>query len=331
MKRKLMFLGLAIIGLASCNGGFKTAPGGLVYNIAVDKSGPSIQPGDFIAVNVTLKNDADSVLGSTYESGIPSMQIFQKSRQKGDIFEGIALLSEGDSAIIKTNIDSMYKGHQRPATLKGKYQVYLVKVVKVIPKGNLSEQVFQGRAQAYYNSVMEAFKKNAKDSEPGKIKKYIADNKLNVTKTDSGLYYQVTQQGSGIKPTDGDTVVVNYVLRFITGKVVETSIKSEAIKNKLQINPMNPYKPIHLTLGARGMIKGWDEGMRLLNKGSKAVFVIPSALAYGDGGNQGIPPFSPLVFDIELVDIIHPNPNAPKPVVPPMPMQLQKQIQATKK
>jgi FKBP-type peptidyl-prolyl cis-trans isomerase len=312
-----MFLALAAIGLASCNGGFKKGDGGMLYNIVNDKSGPSIQPGDFISVNLILKTDADSVVGSTYEIGHPFMTLMQKPQVKGDLYSGLLMLSEGDSAIVKLNIDSANKGRPRPPGEKGKYQVYIVKVEKVIQKGNLSDQVFSGRYMDYVKTLTEA----AKKEEPIKIEKYIKANNLNVTKTDSGLYYQVTQQGTGIKPALGDTVVVNYTLKLVSGKVVETSVKSDAVKYKLPINPMNPYKPIHFALGAKGMIKGWEQGMQLLNKGSKATLVIPSSLAYGEQGNGQIQPFTPLIFDIELVDVIHPNPNAPKPAAPALPTQ----------
>ncbi len=323
-----MFLALAAMGLASCNVGFKKGGNGMLYDIIVDKSGPQIMPGDFVSLNLTFKNDADSVLGSTYDNGTPYMSLFQKPQQKGDIFSGIEMLSEGDSAIIKINIDSLTKGHPRPANLKGKYQVYTVKVEKVIQKGNLSDQVFQGRAQAYYTSVMDVVKKEAQKAEPGKIQKYIKDNKLNVTKTDSGLYYAVTKPGAGDKPVAGDTVVVNYTLKLASGKAVETSVKSDAVKYKLPVNPMNPYKPIRFPIGQKGMIKGWDQGMQLLNKGAKATLVIPSSLAYGAQGNQQIQPYTPLIFDVELVDIVHPNPNAPKPksLVPPQPVQGQQPV-----
>jgi FKBP-type peptidyl-prolyl cis-trans isomerase FkpA len=326
MKRKLMFLAFAAIGLAGCSGGFKTGPGGLLYNIVDDKSGPSIQPGDFVALNVIVKNDADSIMFNTYDNGLPNMQIYQKSKVKGDAVAALQYLSEGDSAIVKSNIDSLYKGQQRPAAVKGKYQVFIIKIVKVIAKGNLSDQVFQGRAQAYYTQVTTAYKNKLKASEPAKIKKYIDDNKLNMTKTDSGLYYVITAPGTGIKPIMGDTVSVNYTLRLTTGKVVETSIKAEAIKNKLPIDPRNPYKPIRIALGGRGMIQGWNQGMLLLNKGAKATMIIPSSLAYGENGNLGIQPFTPLVFDLELVDITHVDPNAPKPkpfVMPQMPQGVQ--------
>src|SRR5258708_4052723 len=193
MKKRLMFLTFAAIGLASCNGGFKKGEKGLLYNIIVDKSGPSIKPGDFVSLNLTLKTDADSVIGSTYDNGLPFMQIMQKPQSKGDVIDGIEMLSEGDSAVIKVNIDSLTKGRPRPAGSKGKYQVYVIKVEKVIPKGNLSDVVFQGRAQAYAKAIMDA----AKKMEPAKIKTYIDKNNLKFSKTPSGLYYTKTKEGPG--------------------------------------------------------------------------------------------------------------------------------------
>jgi FKBP-type peptidyl-prolyl cis-trans isomerase len=320
MKRKLMFLALAAIGLASCNGGFKKAPGGLLYNIVVDKGGPTIQPGDFISLNIILKNDADSVLFSSYDQGSPFMRVFQKPQQKGDVFSGFEYLSEGDSAVIKTNIDSMYKTGARPPQLKGKYQTFTVKVEKVIQKGHLDQKVFEGRVNDYYSKTMDAIKKKAQAAEPGKIKKYIADNHLKVTTTPDGLNYQVTKMGTGEKPANGDTVAVNYAVKFVDGKVFDTNIKEEAKNANIPVSPTN-LKPLRFPLGTQGMIKGLNEALPLLPKGSAATLVIPSALAYGDNGYQRIGPFTPLVFEIELVDVVHPNPNAPKPVVPAMPGQ----------
>jgi FKBP-type peptidyl-prolyl cis-trans isomerase FkpA len=314
MKKRLMFLAAAAIALVSCNGGFKKGDAGLLYNIHVDKDGPSIKDGDFISVNLVAKTDADSVLFSTYDAGHPSYTVVQKSPAKGDIFSGLKMLSEGDSATIKINIDSTIKkgkGAPRPP-FKGKYIVYDVKVVKVIPKGNLTDEVFQTKIQDYVKAEADLIKKE----EPVKIKKYITDSKLKFTQTPSGLYYIITQPGSGAKPAPGDTVVVNYTVKMLSGKVMESSVRAEAIKAKLPINPMNPYKPIRFAVGVAGMIQGMDQGIQLLNKGAKATLVLPSAIAYGERGNGQIQPFTTLVFDVELVDIIHPDPNAPKPAAP---------------
>ena len=74
--------------------------------------------------------------------------------------------------------------------------------------------------------------------------------------------------------------------------------------------------------------KGWDEGLQLLNKGAKATFVIPSKLAYGEQGFQVIQPYTPLVFDVEMVSFKHPDPNAKKPTAPaPMTLQQLQQMQ----
>ena len=312
MKIKLKFLALAAIGLASCNAGFKNGDGGLVYKIVDDKGGPTIQEGDFITVNVVAKTDADSVLFSTYEIGQSTNLIMRKPPFKGDVLAGLKYLAEGDSAVIKTNIDSAAaKGMHKP-TFKGKYIVYDLKVEKVIPKGKLSDVVFRGRVDAYMKTQADQMRKE----EPLKIKKYLADNNLKVTTTASGLNYLISKEGAGPKIMTGDTAVVYYTGKFLNGKIFDTNVKSEAQKAKIPMNPMNPYKPIRFPVGVSGMIQGWNEALLLLNKGSKATLVLPSSLAYGEKGMQQIPGFTPLAFDVELVDIIHPDPNAPKPAAP---------------
>ncbi len=330
-----MFLAIATIGLASCNGGFKKGDNGMLYNIHTDKSGPKIKDGDFIIADLTIKNDADSLLMSTYERGMPVSTMVPKAQAKGDVTDGILLLTEGDSATIKVFVDSVYKGKPRPQGFKGKYLVYDIKIEKVLAKGTQTDQVFQSNISTYMKSRYDAMK----NQEPAKVKKYIDDNKLNVTKTPTGLNYVINKQGTGAVPTVGDTVYVNYIGKTTNGKVFDTNIKEEAVKAKLQINPMNPYKPISFPVGQSRVIPGWDQGLLLLNAGAKATFVIPSDLAYRDQGNGPIGPYTPLVFEVEMVKIVHPDPNAPKPVAPAAPtaaqmQQLREQMQraqATKK
>jgi FKBP-type peptidyl-prolyl cis-trans isomerase len=322
MKKNLMFLAFAALGLASCNGGFKKGNGGLLYDVHVDKGGAKIKEGDFISLDLIAKTDGDSVLMSTYEQGHPILTLLQKSQSSGDIFAGVKLLGEGDSATIKTNIDSMYKKGMRRPPIKGKYVVYEIKVEKVISKGKLSDTAFNGRITSYLKVQTDMMKKE----EPIKIKKYIDDNKLVGTTTPSGLFYTISKQGAGDKPAVGDTAEVFYTAKYLNGKIFETNVKEVAQKNKTY-NPGLQYKAIRIAVGVKGVIPGWDEGLMLLNKGAKATFVIPSKLAYGEQGYQIIPPFTPLVFDVELVSIIHPDPNAKK-VVPPMTLQqLQQQAQ----
>jgi len=315
MKKNLMFLAFAAIALASCSGGFKQGKGGMLYNIHEDKSGTNIKEGDFISVNLIAKTDGDSILFNSYTTGRPIPTVVPKSQFNGDVYSALTLLSEGDSATVKINADSMAKkGQPKPPGFKGKYIVYQIKVEKVIAKGKLNDTMFQNRVTEYFKQVTEKMKKE----EPAKIAKYVADNKLKVSKTASGLNYVITKPGSGPTPVAGDTVEVNYTGKLLTGKVFDTSIKSVAEKDKSLFNPQNPYKPIKFPVGNKQVIAGWDEGLMLLNKGAKATLVIPSALGYGEQGMGPIPPFSTLVFDVELVNIIKADPNA-KPAAPQQP------------
>lgn len=320
MKKNLMFLALAAIGLASCNGGFKKGTGGMLYDIHVDKGAPRVKEGDFVSLQLIAKTDGDSVLMSTYEQGHSILTLLQKPQTNGDIFAGVKLLGEGDSATIKTNIDSITKKGMRRPPLKGKYIVYEVKIDKVIPKGKMADTAFNAAITTYLKAQADVLKK----AEPAKIKKYVDDNKLTGTTTPSGLFYTITKPGTGDKPAVGDSVAVNYVGRFVNGKLFETNLKDVAQKEKT-FSPMQQYKPIHIAVGVRAVIPGWDEGLLLLNKGAKATFVVPSKLAYGEQGNQIIQPYTPLVFDVELVDIIHPDPNAKQPAPPMTLQQLQQQ------
>jgi FKBP-type peptidyl-prolyl cis-trans isomerase FkpA len=313
MKRKLMFLALAAIGLASCNGGFKQGDGGLLYNIHTSKGGAKIKEGDFVSLNMVVKTDGDSVLMNSYDSGRPMAMPMPKAQAKGDIYAGINLLGEGDSATFKIAADSIFKnGQQRPPGFKGKYLVFQVKIDKVIAKGPLNEQVWRGRVTDYLKSQADA----VKTQEPGKIKKYIADHNLKVEKTASGLLYVITNPGTGEKPAVGDTAVVNYTGRLVTGKVFDTSVKEVATKEKVAVDPMRQLAPIRIPVGEGKVIPGWDEGLQLLNKGAKAIFIIPSDIAYKDQGVGPIGPYTPIVFEMEMVSIVHPNPNAPKPAAP---------------
>jgi FKBP-type peptidyl-prolyl cis-trans isomerase len=305
MRKNLMFLTLAAIGFAGCNGGFKQGPNGILYNVHSEESKTKIKEGDFVSAYIVFKNDADSVIFSSYDAGKPEFLVAEKPQFKGDLMEGIKLVGEGDSVTLKVVADSLFKGGQpRPPSFKSsKYIVYDLKVVKVIPKGTLTDEVFQRTVTTYIRGQVDVVKKQ----EPAKIQKYIADNKLKALKTDSGLYYVITKQGSGPLIAVGDTAVVNYAGRLLTGKMFDSNIKEEAVKGKLPQIEMRQFKPIRFAVGQDAVIQGWHQGFQLLNKGTKATIIIPSTLAYGEQGMQNtIPPNAPIVFDVEVIDVIHP-------------------------
>jgi peptidyl-prolyl cis-trans isomerase A (cyclophilin A) len=112
----------------------------------------------------------------------------------------------------------------------------------------------------------------------------------NAKMTNTGLMYIMEKEGDGAQPVAGKTVKVHYTGYFLDGKVFDSSI--------------NSGQPIEFPLGQGYVIPGWDEGIALIKKGGKAKLIIPYYLAYGENGRPPmIPPKSPLVFDVELIDI----------------------------
>ena len=115
-------------------------------------------------------------------------------------------------------------------------------------------------------------------------------SKKSVQTTESGLQYIVLKEGSGDKPKADSKVKVHYHGTSIDGTVFDSSVDrgepSEFFANQV--------------------IKGWTEGLQLMNIGSKFKFFIPQELAYGAFPRQGGPikPFSVLIFEVELLEII---------------------------
>lgn len=125
------------------------------------------------------------------------------------------------------------------------------------------------------------------------LEKQLIIHTKNATKTSSGLQYVILTDSDGEKPQNGQKVSVNYSGFLIDGTMFDSSYKRN--------------KPFEFVLGQGRVIKGWDEGVALLNKGAKAKFIIPPHLAYGPRGAGGlIPPNSTLIFEVELIDI-HPT------------------------
>ena len=127
---------------------------------------------------------------------------------------------------------------------------------------------------------------------PSKIEgqRYLAENKMKsgVTTTSSGLQYEVLRAATGDKPKATDYVTVHYRGTLINGKEFDSSYS----RNESASFPL------------KGVIGGWTEGVQLMSVGSKYRFVIPYDLAYGENGaGDLIPPYSVLIFEVELVKI----------------------------
>ena len=126
--------------------------------------------------------------------------------------------------------------------------------------------------------------KNDSNFEPqteADILQYIENNNLNATKSNSGLYYIINNEGTGTRPTSSSNVTVAYKGYFLNGNVFDQSNSSG------------------ISFGLNQVISGWTEGMQLFKEGGEGVLIVPSNLGYGSNGRSGIPGGAVLVFDIK--------------------------------
>ncbi len=313
MKKNLLVLGLAALAITSCKQ-FKKGEGDMQYIIHQDKESQTIKEGDFVAFQMVQKTEEDSTINNTYDYDRPMFVAAQKPLFKGDLYTALGMLSEGDSATFKINADSLQQkmNMPKPANTKGKYIVFTFKIDKVIPKGKLSDTEFNGQIEKFFKAEAE----KAKTSEAAKLDGYIKAKSLKPVKTKSGLNYVVEKQGDAAKPAAGDTVKLNYTGRFLTGKIFQTSDAAIAKKENVY-NPMAPYEPMKVVAGANQTVPGFDEALLLFGKGTKVTIILPSSLAYGEHGSPAIPPYTPLVFDLEILDVIKPKAGAPVPATLP--------------
>ncbi len=112
----------------------------------------------------------------------------------------------------------------------------------------------------------------------------------NIVTTDSGLQYEVIAEGNGATPQPGNRVFVHYV------GTLEDGTKFDSSRDR--------GRPFDFTIGRGQVIKGWDEGVGMMQVGDRRKLIIPPELGYGARGAGGvIPPNATLIFDVELLRI----------------------------
>ncbi|RYG09833.1 MAG: FKBP-type peptidyl-prolyl cis-trans isomerase [Chitinophagaceae bacterium] len=163
----------------------------------------------------------------------------------------------------------------------------------------LTQQQCQEAIQTLFESFSKEREEMAKKNEEIEKQKhlptikageaYLAQNKSkpNIKTTASGLQYEVLTPGTGAKPSASDQVKVNYKGTLLTGFEFDSSYKRG--------------EPISFNLGQ--VIPGWTEGVQLMQEGAKYRFFIPYNLAYGGREAGEIPPFSTLIFEVELIKV----------------------------
>ena len=163
----------------------------------------------------------------------------------------------------------------------------------------LTQQQCQEAIQALFEGFSKQREEMAKKNEEIEKQKhlptinegtaFLAQNKVKegIKTTESGLQYEVITLGTGAKPLATDRVTVNYRGTLLNGLEFDSSYK----------------RGEPASFGLNQVISGWTEGVQLMQEGAKYRFFIPYSLAYGGRSAGEIPPFSTLIFEIELIKV----------------------------
>jgi FKBP-type peptidyl-prolyl cis-trans isomerase FkpA len=304
-QKSLLAILVLMVGasfMSSCQKTTKvTEKDGIEYTYI--KEGTESAPnGSFLLYNLEITTATDSVIYSTAEQPFPGYLMANDSLPPTNGMDEIFLtLRKGDSIQFESTAKVIF-GENFPPFMK---EADIVKV-----KLGAFEIMDQAAIEAFFNSTMEAEDKKRAEravgmvAEEGKtIEAYIQEKGLTASKTESGLYYVIEQEGTGEATTPGTTMYVNYAGYLLDGTLFDTSMADVAKANNI-FDAARPYEALPVNVGMGQVIPGWDEGLMLLKKGSKGKFIIPSPLGYGENGAGAmIPPNSILVFDVEVTDV----------------------------
>jgi FKBP-type peptidyl-prolyl cis-trans isomerase len=298
MKQSFYLAAAAMVLLASCQAPFKKAGEGLEYKIISDGKGKQIKAGQFFEIQFERSykgNNKDTVLQNSKDAS--NQLVALDSAQIPPVyFKIFSQVRKGDSIIVKQITDSIMKrGGTPPFMKKGAYIIDRFKVVNIFETRDQAEAAYKNiMLAARAKDSLKAVEQLKKDDKV--ITDYLAKNKIQAVKAPEGTYVQIINPGEGEIPDSSKVYKVLYTGRLLGGTEVFDSNTDPAK------GPSRPY-PVHIASG--GVIKGWLDGLSLLKKGAKAVFYIPSSLAYGpQAAGELIKPNSNLVFDIEIADVI---------------------------
>ncbi len=257
---------------------------GLYFVETTAGKGNKIDSGVWVKAHFKVSLIDGKQIFSSYDRGEPMQFEYGKRFDTPGFEEGISKMTKGGKATLvvpsKIAFGEMGRGAMVPpySTI-----IYEVEVVDVMSKAQHDKQIAEEKKQAQIKM------ENAKKQEGDLMKKYLADKKITAKPTASGLIYQEKVKGTGARAIAGKKVKVHYTGTLLNG----TKFDSSRDRNE----------PFEFTLGQGQVIKGWDEGIALMNVGGKATLIIPSTIGYGDRDMGTIPPYSTLVFDVELLDV----------------------------
>jgi FKBP-type peptidyl-prolyl cis-trans isomerase FkpA len=268
--------------------GYKRAGHGIYYQLlTMGEDSAKARTGDYITVNLTYLTLSDSV----FFKGTRKLQV-NNPAYEGAIDECFGMLSVEESAVFIIPADKFFS-----VTL----QTALPRFIVLGSGLKVKIEMLEIQSQEDYIREKEAFLswiEDFGDYEKVILKQFISEEKPDVSPLPSGIYYLNLRPGTGKKVEQGDTITINYEGRFLNGKFFDSTIKRR--------------QPFQFVYGTEWqVIKGLEEAIGMMYEGEKSLFILPSDLGFGNQGssNNVIPPFTSLIFEVEILKVSSPGKN----------------------
>lgn len=300
MKKTLFFAFTALLATACNNGGMKTTANGFEYNFIKDEAGDVVVPGQVAVLDAkvyvinketgkdTLLTDTRAMSGESQYYPMPSQEELADS--KDPLVDLLMLMSKGDVAEVYQRFDTIpVMASQFPDYTHIKIQVDLNDVLSGEEYQNmLTAEQESKRAEAMAIMTQEADVERLVAETLASYKSGQFNDRIQ--KLESGLEILILEEGQGEMPASGEMVnVLYYGVLKSDGTMFDNSYRRG--------------EPISFPVGTGAVIRGWDQGLLSLKKGTSALLFIPSDLAYGAAGAPpSIQPNSDLVFFVEVLD-----------------------------
>ncbi len=298
-KFTVLFFAVASVAyLTSCGGhSFQTdSKTGVVYQfIKHDESGAKGSDSDIakvvLAYSTKTKSGKDSDLFDSHKRGGDSTGVIPLRLKKtfyGCLEQGILMMSPGDSALFQINADSLYlkffhaPADKLPPGVHGSIYTFRIRLKSFMNTKDMMEE--QNKQRNKYMQQLMA----RKATESPAIAAYLTSHHYeNVKPTEDSIFLLEDKKGNGKAIKDGDSIVVRYRGTLLNDTVFDPGVA--------------PYRLLYSENAQ--VIKGWIKVLGQMSQGEKAKVLIPSAMAYGPRGGGLIPPFSPLLFNMEVLSV----------------------------
>ena len=196
--------------------------------------------------------------------------------------------------------------------LNDKHKINIKEDSELVLKLHIKDIVEKENLQSVFEDYTEMKKKEKEENAKKQLEidkkilaKHFKDLKLDVITTDSGLSYIIDTPGDEQKINDNQIISLEYTLKTLDNKCIDTNIESVAKENNLYDDKRH-YEPLELEYSKldQTIIKGLAEGLKLLTKNAEATFYVPSTLGYGANGVQNvIPENAILIFKTKIVNV----------------------------